>query len=100
MSYSDRAREKMMQTYDRVQGDETAAYIKARIFNGAEAPEAELHYGGPETAGTVPIPVPSTPMPVPEALERGEEIASENGVPFLIQMDGASWDEAWGMLRV
>lgn len=86
-----------MQTYDRVQGDETGAYIKARIFNGAQEPEAELHHGGPDAEGTDPI---SGPMSVPQALESGKEIASENGVQFLIQMDGAAWDEAWGMLRV
>jgi hypothetical protein len=86
-----------MQTYDRVQGDETEAFIKARIFNGVQEPEAELHNGGPDTEGTDTI---SGPMSVPQALERGKEIASQNGIQFLIQMDGAAWDEAWGMLRV
>ncbi|WP_375598475.1 hypothetical protein [Devosia sp. Naph2] len=86
-----------MQTYDRVQGNETEAYIKARIFNGAQEPEAELHKGGPDTEGADSI---SGPMSVLQALERGKEIASENGVQFLIQMDGAAWDETWGMLRV
>lgn len=84
-----------MLTYDRVQGDETEAYIKARIFNGAQEPEAELHNAGPEGTDTI-----SGPMSVPQALERGKEIASQNGVQFLIQMDGAAWDEGWGMLRV
>lgn len=86
-----------MQTYDRVQGDETEAYIKARIFNGAQEPEAELHNGGPDAEDTETI---SGPMNVPQALQRGKEIASQNGVQFLIQMDGAAWDDAWGMLRV
>lgn len=85
-----------MQTYDRVQGDETEAYIKARIFDGAQEPEAELYKGGPDAEGTDAI---SGPMSVPQALERGKEIAAQNGVQFLIQMDGAAWDEAWGMLR-
>jgi hypothetical protein len=90
-------RRENMETYDRVQGDETEAYIKARIFIGAQDPEAELHHGGPDTEGADTI---SGPMSVPQALERGKQIASQNGVQFLIQMDGAAWDDAWGMLRV
>lgn len=86
-----------MQTYDRVQGNETETYIKARIFDGAKQPEAELHHGGPGADGTKTI---AGPMSVPQALERGKNIAAQNGVLFLVQMDGAAWDQAWGMLRV
>ncbi len=90
----------MMQIYDRVQGTEESPFIKARIFIGNKDVEATLHNETPNTDGTEAIPLPSESMSVSEALKRGEELAAQHGVPFLVQMDGATWNEEWGMLRV
>lgn len=80
-------------------GQETGVYVALSLTRDKNGePQAELRTSGPETEGSDPIYTPSEIMPVPKAIIRGEMIARQHGVPFLVRTNEVPWNASWGEL--
>ena len=82
--------------YFPLEGNETSAYVRVRLYENGGRPAAEASVEGP-AANDVAYEYPATGEPH-SVLRDARDFAAGRGFDVRVQLDGVSWDPDLGVL--